>query len=38
MHGKSMFNRKKKKKKLKECGCKEWCEESEGTIYKGEGI
>ena len=27
-----------KKKKLKEWGCKEWCEESKGTIYKGEGI
>ena len=29
---------KKKKKNLTEWGCKDWCEESEGTIYKGEGI
>ena len=37
VHRKNMFGR-KKKIFLKEWGCKEWCKELEGTIYKGKAF
>ena len=37
MHRKNMFGR-KKIFFLKEWGCKEWCKELEGTIYKGKAF